>query len=154
MDDVKSNIQLWTYAAALEAVEKGGRMCEGMMGVFRLKYVEGFRLLSREDMVDLSLESVVQAEQKHMTMDHEKDDKRSHEWEMRDNAVLEDDKMQQQKVDFRERINENALVKMGSEGKDDDIEIENLADRLMDVKVGVNENDPVVDGLMEDIHEL
>ena len=47
---METNIQLWTYEAVLKAAEKGGRVCEvadvdGERGVFRIKYLEGFKAL-------------------------------------------------------------------------------------------------------------
>jgi len=48
-DDVETNVQLWTYEAVLKAVEKGGRVCEAedRAGIFRIKYLEGFRALGQ-----------------------------------------------------------------------------------------------------------
>ncbi|KAI4673534.1 uncharacterized protein J4E88_008589 [Alternaria novae-zelandiae] len=49
MDDVETNVQLWTYEAVLEAVAKGGRVCEAedKAGIFRIKYLEGFKALGQ-----------------------------------------------------------------------------------------------------------
>lgn len=44
-NDVETNIRLWTYGGVFERIKQGGRMCECTIGVFRLKYVEGFRSL-------------------------------------------------------------------------------------------------------------
>ncbi|KAI4649057.1 uncharacterized protein J4E78_008575 [Alternaria triticimaculans] len=48
-DDVETNVQLWTYEAVLEAVERGGRVCEAedKAGIFRIKYLEGFKALTQ-----------------------------------------------------------------------------------------------------------
>ena len=46
---METNVQLWTYEAVLEAVAKGGRVCEAedKAGIFRIKYLEGFRALGQ-----------------------------------------------------------------------------------------------------------
>jgi len=43
-------VQLWTYEAVLEAVEKGGRVCEAedKADIFRIKYLEGFKALGQK----------------------------------------------------------------------------------------------------------
>ena len=63
-NDVESNVQVWKYTVELEAVERerGERFYEGTLAMSQLKCVEGFRLVSRKSILDLSLESGVQAE--------------------------------------------------------------------------------------------
>jgi len=42
-------VQLWTYETVLEAVKRGGRVCEAedRAGIFRIKYLEGFKALAQ-----------------------------------------------------------------------------------------------------------
>ena len=136
-------MQLWTYGAVLEACEKGGRMCEATTGLFRLKYVDGFRALS---------ERKVTADMK---------------WVMRDDGVNEEDeekkekkkeKKKERELDLEEDASNIALVsaKEGVVGKkvDVDMEMDDLADRLFDAKVGVVENDAAVDDLLAGFSRL
>jgi len=49
-DDVETNVQLWIYETVLEAVKRGGRVCEAedRAGIFRIKYLEGFKALTQK----------------------------------------------------------------------------------------------------------
>jgi hypothetical protein len=128
-DSMETNVQLWTYGAVLEACDKGGRICEATTGMFRLKYVDGFRALS---------ERKVTADKK---------------WEMRDGvANVEDEEEKERELGLKEDASKIALVAakesvVGKE-RDVDMEMDDLADRLFDAKVGVVENDAAVDDLM------
>ncbi|KAE8848847.1 hypothetical protein HRS9122_02863 [Pyrenophora teres f. teres] len=79
-------------------------------------------------------------------------------WEMRDNVVgLEKDGTHEQEGEGQEDASGNAVVKAKVEedkGKIEDVEMEDMVDRLIYAKVGVDENDSVVDMLMEDACNL
>jgi hypothetical protein len=154
-DSEETNVQLWTYAAVLEAVERGGRMCEATVGLFRLKYVDGFKALADRKMAVSILNEI--AEGKRLTGGQGEDKK----WEMRggkdDGEEMEGKEKEERELALEEDASKIASVaaKKGVvEEEDVDMEMDDLADRLFDAKVGVVEGDQAVDDLMVGLSRL
>ncbi|KAF1833074.1 hypothetical protein BDW02DRAFT_624368 [Decorospora gaudefroyi] len=130
-ENTDSNVQLWTYAAVLDAVDRGGRLCEATTGVFRLKYVNGFKCI---------VENMMAGKQA--------------TWKMRDGEVDAEEDAAAPKWDLDvEDASTDALVAR-NEGEGGDVEMDDLAGWLKDAKVGLDEGPDGMDGLMEGISKL
>ena len=132
-ENVETNVQIWTYEAVLEAVERGGRISEGVVGVFRIKYLEGFRSLGRGQKKDGGYET----------------------WALRGRTAGAYREGKTQTVVDDKDASEESLI--GGENNDEvrvgDVEMEDLADRVTDARIDIQQ-DHAVDTLMEGLSRL
>jgi hypothetical protein len=152
-DSEETNMQLWTYAAVLEAVERGGRMCEATLGLFRFKYVDAFRALADRKMAVSLLDGIAMGQEQIVGQCKEK------KWEMHDGDDVVMGEEKERELGLEKDASKNALLAVVEKGdtvlqEDVDMEMDDLAERLCDAKVGVVENDLAVNDLMAGLSRL
>jgi hypothetical protein len=153
-DCEETNVQLWTYAAVLEAVERGGRMCEATLGLFRFKYIDGFKALIDKKMAVSLLDGIAVGQALTEAQGGEK------KWEMRDgDDVVMGGEKKERELGLEEDASKNALLAVVEKGdaalqEDVDMEMDDLADRLCDAKARTIENDLALNNLMAGLSRL
>ena len=125
-------MQLWTYEAVLKAVEKGGRVCEAedKAGIFRIKYLEGFKALGqRKD----AMEGI---------------------WNVREQCE-EEVEVEEDMVTLGEDARKEASNKQKKlvRASSNDVDMDDLVDILLEAKIGVAQ-DSVVDDIAEGVLRL
>ncbi|KAF2828131.1 hypothetical protein CC86DRAFT_439054 [Ophiobolus disseminans] len=130
----ETNIRLWTYAAMIKMVAEGGRMCEGMAGCFAMRDVgayEGLTISSGSSSIATTIRAGVGS------------------WKMRhgvEAGMGEETEMDGDWVSLVAVLEARYQGHARREGG----EVEDLAERLCDARVGLGDGDVEMEDLAED----
>jgi hypothetical protein len=121
----ETNVRLWTYAAISEMVEEGGRMCEGMSGLFAVADFGSYEMLGSAGVAAAVRDTVTGLENMNA-------------WKMRE---------EQQGCANDEGVERDTEDASQSAARKDQDGVMDLAERLDDARVGTGNGDVEMEDL-------